>query len=339
MSSLLNRLASAATLAALVVLAPGCLQIETRVKLNPDGSATVTERVLFSRRLLDLSNKQGSKIDAAALLNKDAALERAKHMGKGAELVSHDLHDARDGAKESLSVYRLPDIADFRYASPLLAYTDYRQTAAIITVKTGACYQGGDGWREGDVYVNFRPTTKGYGGRPDTLPPDPAPGELQVYRDLSPLFRDVLKDFKLRLTFESYAPVWAHTNYRGQGGGVKEIDLLNFTDQDLDNLGDNFLGNEEVMLELVQWKLGGRNVCEQTAGYARNPRIPVYCSVGSSFAPYGVDRILRINFRPSRFYFDKYFKGKEITALHKAPRPATFEEIGYEQKPETGEKK
>ena len=37
----------------------GCLQIETRVKLNPDGSATVTERVLFTRRLLDLSNKEG----------------------------------------------------------------------------------------------------------------------------------------------------------------------------------------------------------------------------------------------------------------------------------------
>ena len=46
--------------AILASAASGCLQIETRIKLHEDGSATITERLQFSKRLLDQSAQGGA---------------------------------------------------------------------------------------------------------------------------------------------------------------------------------------------------------------------------------------------------------------------------------------
>src|SRR5204862_4295838 len=96
-------------------------------KLNEDGSATVTEKLRFSRRLLDLSGPEGSEKDIASLLKKEAAQERAKHLGKSAVLVSHELKDVEGGARESIAVYKLDDLNELHYVSPFAAYKDYAQ--------------------------------------------------------------------------------------------------------------------------------------------------------------------------------------------------------------------
>ncbi|MFO7899065.1 MAG: hypothetical protein R6V58_08395, partial [Planctomycetota bacterium] len=111
--------------AALSLLAAGCLQIETHVKLHEDGSATITERVQFSGRLLEAQDKGDPKRDLADLLEKKTIEERVKHMGKGAKLVSHEIRDAARGARECVSVVRIPDIADFQYVSPFFGKKDY----------------------------------------------------------------------------------------------------------------------------------------------------------------------------------------------------------------------
>ena len=59
-------------LAALLLgsLFTGCLQIETHIQLHKDGNATVTERVHFSQRLMDLAKKAGPKSTLEPLLQK-----------------------------------------------------------------------------------------------------------------------------------------------------------------------------------------------------------------------------------------------------------------------------
>ena len=66
----------------LLLLAAGCLQIETHMKLHEDGSATITERLQFSKNLLDLSAKDGPAKGIAALFTRDAASGKKKDQDK-----------------------------------------------------------------------------------------------------------------------------------------------------------------------------------------------------------------------------------------------------------------
>ena len=244
-----------ALLLAPAFLLPGCMQLDTHVKLNEDGTVTITERLRFSRRLLDLSGKEGSENDIASLLKKEAAEERAKHLGKGAVLISHEIKDVEGGARESVAVYKIDDLNELIYVSPFAAYKDYatNNTARFhIYPVVETSWVGCDA---GDVAVTLRPLnppkSQPHPKDGEPLPPVPPPADSQMLRDLQPMLRDVLKDFKVRLTFECYAPIrFSQLGLRGQGAGTTSIDFINFSDKDLDRFGGNFLENEELMLDL-----------------------------------------------------------------------------------------
>src|SRR5574341_933448 len=216
----------------------GCLQIDTLIKLHEDGSATITEKVRFSRRLLDLSGAPGSDNDIAGLLSKDAALERVKHMGKGCTLVRYDVADAEGGSKEAVAVYKIEDITELRYVSPFLAYKDYESNNAVkVAIRPKlANDQNGPG---GVLLLEFQPLKRPVehprtdlkpGEKP---PPGPSPRSLQMARDLGPMFKDMLTDFKLKMTFESYDKLRSLFGIRGENAATQSIDLINITDKDL----------------------------------------------------------------------------------------------------------
>ena len=306
--------------------ASGCLQIETRIKLHEDGSATITERLQFSKRLLDLSAQGGAVGNVASLLTKDAAVKRMNHMGKGVKLVSHRSREAEKGAKESIAVFKIPDIRDFRYVSPYLAAAKYPKHTVLKCNMFPIYETTWYGRVAGQVAVTFSPATKERSrGRPkDWKPPKPpSPLDSQVLRDLRPVFRDLMNDFQVRLTFESYAPLRFRQYYRFRGmrAGTKEYDLLDFSDKDLDKYGYQFLANEEIMLELLRLKAGGANVVNHVSGHATNLTLPV-------FHPRTVPEIY---FRPSRHFFDRNFKGKTLkfTKRQGGPRAANWKEVGY----------
>ena len=76
-----------------LLLASGCLQLETRIKLHEDGSATVTERLEILPALLEMEAGATSLTGMTfeRLLSRERAQERVKEMGKGVTLVSHDV--------------------------------------------------------------------------------------------------------------------------------------------------------------------------------------------------------------------------------------------------------
>lgn len=323
-----------AALCALLAGLSGCMQINTLVQLKADGSADITERVRFSRRLLDLGEKAGGELNIASLLEEAAAQKRMANMGEGITLTSHKIEDVEGGARESVTVYHIADANNFTYVSPFLAYTDYASNNKVkLTVKP--IYEGTWwGRRAGKMAVSFDYIKKPEG--PPQLkegekpPPGPTPAELQVIRELRPIFKDIMKDFRLKLSFESYAPLSSsNIGHRGSKAGTKRADLLNFSDQDLDNWGGNFLENEEIMVELLRWNLGGHNVVSHTKGFVSNQTLPVFLPT--------IPRAGEIYFAPSQDLFDKHFEGKKITFYYeKGPqktRPATFKEIGHKEKP------
>jgi len=318
---------------ACIGLSAGCLQIETRVKLHEDGSATITERLRFSKRLLDLASKTKGAEGVASLLTRDAVLARVGHMGEGAKLVSHKAHEAPKGAQESVSVIRIADFRKFRYVSPYLANYKYPKHNVLKCDMFPIYESTWYGRVAGQVAVTFRPAT---GERPPRRPKDwkppkpPTPRDLQVFRDLRPVFRDLMQDFKLRLVFESYAPLRfrQYYRYRGSRAGIKIYDLIDFSDRNLDKYGFQFLGNEEIMLELLRLQMQGGNVVGHTKGHADNLTLPVY-------HPRGIPEVY---FRPSQHFFDRHFKGKTLkfTARQGGPRLANFKQIGHH--PRSGKK-
>lgn len=320
-----------------VLMAPtaGCLHLELHIKLAPDGTATATERLRFSEQLLDLGRAAGGKKDVAPLLTKASALERMKHMGKGVSLVSHTVKDLEGGAKESVAVFGIPDLNEFRYVSPFLTYTDYVENHVlkctlepVYTCRTPRASAG-------HMSIAFQPAKrpKAEPRQEEGAPPPkgPSPAEIQRFREVLDIFRDMLTDFEVRFTFESYAPI-SHTGFgwRGYKSRVNFVDMIYFTDDDLDRWGGRFLENEEIMLELVRLDFGGPNITNSVYQFVNNPSVPVFHPWGSRHRRWRQND--QIFFRPSRALFDKYFKGKQLH-YRWGPRttlPAKFESIGWQ---------
>jgi hypothetical protein len=335
--SLLSRLCLRLLPAALgVLLFAGCVQLETRIKVEVDGSATVTERVRLSRRVLDLAGEE--KPELLKLLSKQSTLARMKKMGEGISMTSHKLGEAAGASQESVTVYKVKDLNKFKYVTPWLAYKDFpRNNHVKFYMKP---YYKSSSYRNpkaGTMAVGWtyakRPVGEARLKKGQKPPKGPSPLQQQVYRELGPMFRDMLKGFELRLTLESYAPVHSGLGVRGERAGAREIDLLNFSDKKLDSWGGVFLKNEEIMLDLVRWKLGSKDVVRHVRGYAGNHTLPVYFPTGSRHMWWSGGS--SVWFAPSRPLFDKHFAGKKLdySQWQKSPPSkhvtATFKKIGW----------
>ncbi len=305
----------------------GCLQIDTRVKLHEDGSATITERLQFSRRLLDLdAQREVSERRYEKMLAKEGALNRMKMMGTGITLVSHTVQEGSKGALQSVTVYKIPDLADFRYMSPWLAYLDYADNNGFqfhLTPET----QYAPGLLAIDLKTLKPPKRQPAHQKGESTPP--LPKKMQIYRELSPIFRDVLKDFRIKLVFEAYCPltkVWF--GYRGQDAKANHLEIIDFSTENLDNYGGKFLENEELMLDLVRGDLRSPNIVEHVKNFVKNRTLPV-------FVPYGSGHMWgsrpRIWLQPSMQLFKKYVEGKvfDFGTQNGGKRKATFDEVGY----------
>jgi hypothetical protein len=302
----------------------GCLQIETHVKLHENGSATITERVQFSKRLLQFRDKKNPKLNIAGLLEKQAVLDRMKHMGKGIALVSHKVRDAEKGARECVSVFKIPQITDFRYVSPYLGKGDYAKEKAIVC-KTWPYYK--NSWtrtRAGWMAIGFHSVSKRH-GKPGYKVPSPA--DIQVYRQLKPVFADMLKGFRLKFVFEGYGPaVVRRAGQRDSGTRTHLAHLIDVSSENLDRYGAKFLANEEVMAELLQMQINGPHVIANSG----------YGSTSQLFRFY--DGGCEVMFRPSKHYFGKHFVGKTLSFGRFGTRKADFKKDGYHPEP-NGKKK
>ena len=309
---------------AAIILLCGCLQIETHVKLHQDGSATITERVQFSKRLLEFRDKDHPELNIAALLQKPAVLARMKHMGKGIKLLSHTARNAEKGARECVSVFKIPHITDFRYVSPYLGKADYAKEKAIVC-RTWPYYRNTwDGKRAGWMAIAFHSASKRH-GKPGYKVPSPA--DLQVYRQLKPVFEDMLKNVHLKFTFEGYGPVVVRrAGQRDRGTRTHKAHLIDVAAGRLDRYGSKFIANEEAMAELLQMQINGPHV-RANAGFGSSSQLFRFYDGGCE-----------ILFRPSKHYFDKHFTGKSLNFGRFGTRSADFKKDGYHPDPKDNTK-
>lgn len=96
-----------------VLFLSSCLEQETTVTLNKDGSGTIVEETVFSKDVVDMMEMQGAQgggnnpIDQA--MNKDKAKAKAAQYGEGVEFVSLEPVKC-DGGKGAKVTYKFDDI-------------------------------------------------------------------------------------------------------------------------------------------------------------------------------------------------------------------------------------
>lgn len=314
-------------LAAVALAAAGCLEIDTRIVLHPDGSGTITERVNFSRKLLDMAAGRKADLQLETLLTRKAALERMQHMGKGIQLVSHEVRNGPGASKESVAVFRIPDLADFRYVSPFIPHRKQESPRHVLGLETKVwpTYHDHHSWAylAGWMCVDFRPVgLPKPADKPAPQRPGRSPLASQAFRDLRPVFEDLMKGMKIKVTFESYAPILTtRFGWRDARTGTRQVDLIDFSaDENMDARSFPFLENEEVMVDLLRLDFSSAWLRRNVKGWQANRTLPALHSSGGIF------------FRPSRHYFDAHFKGKQLKHHFKDPIPAEFDKIGWRPK-------
>ena len=291
-----NTLVQLPVMLALLLAATGCLQLELAIEMHEkDAGATITERLRFSELLLDLDRASG----LARHLGRAGAQARMKQMGQGMELVSHDQKKLQDGSRESVSVYRIPDIDDLRLPNP---FVQNNPPAPMLRFRFNPVYKRVHSRdRVGDIHLSMvRAGTTG-SAEPDDAGVIPAetPLDLQLYRDLQPVFANLMSDFEVKVTLM----IPNQPGGRGRQSGDRTITLLHFNDKHMDRHAELFLHNEEAMLAMLQFNLNDAPITDHTKEFIRNRQVPVHRGRSNWQSTSFV-------IRPTTHLYGKYFAGR-----------------------------
>lgn len=326
----------------LLVSLTGCMEFENRIVLQLDGSAIIKEKISVHKELLDFTDDSGKPM-IMAYLEKSACEERAKNFGKGAVLKSHALKNINGGVKTLEAEYTIPDINDLNLINPFLCYTNYKDMgfAKFVLKPSYATWHSYGFDNAGMVTLSVVTEKKGEGqkgvGRGEPLIKPPAPAILQKYRNLQPVFKELMKEFRVSVVFECYAPVMTNYGLRDRTSQPRSCEIFSFSGSDYDNAGGLLLDNDEIMQELLRQKFWDYNFIKTAQDFANNMTVPVICDGGSPYANYGTGG-RGICFKPSKFMFQKYFEGKILDLgpwLKHVKVPAEFDKIGFDPDKDT----
>ena len=325
--------------------AAGCLQLETKITLKEDGSATVTERLNFSQRLLEMAGGDDGGISLESLLTREAAAARAKQMGPGVTLATHELREGEKGSRESVATYEVPDLTNLVYVSPFVGWRGYQAQGLKIGLQPNLSWGEWDrrGVPPGTLIVTFesRPYPAA-GAKKDTketaASATNSPLDVQVFREIAPIFADTLADLRVRITFEAYCPIGNYHGlaHRDMASHVKYTDLIFISGNQMDKYGYGFIENEEILVDLLLGHLGldardpatyGPFWSDHLRGMQENPTLPLIHQ-GSRAA---------VMLAPSPALFKKHLEGKTldwtgtyIFALKsRGKKLADFDEVGW----------
>jgi hypothetical protein len=104
-------------LAAVSFILTSCLEIKSTVIVNKDGTATMEESVLLGAQLAAMMQAGGGQGDQlkGLVMDKAKAEERAKKLGEGVTVKSHEEVKTPDGKSGVKVVFAVADLAKLKY--------------------------------------------------------------------------------------------------------------------------------------------------------------------------------------------------------------------------------
>lgn len=329
----------------IAVMITGCMEIETKIIMQLDGGAVIKETIRVHKELLDFTDDQGNSL-VMPFLEKPACEERAAIFGTGTVLTKQEIKNLTGGVKVLEAEYKIPDINNLYVVNPYLSYTNYREMGKakflLAPLYKSQAYTGA---RAGQMSLSITTEKQGAGqkavGKGEPRIPIPAPVELQKYRNLQPIFKDLMKEFKISVSFQCYASLHTCFGYRDRSSKPRSCEIFSFSGADYDNTGGLLLDNDEIMQELLRQKFWDYNFVRAFQDFPNNMTVPVVSDSGSPYAGWKGSSIVGIFFPPTKAMFQKYFEGKSLDYSEWGPSkpenlvPALFEKIGFDPAKDT----
>ncbi|MFO7899302.1 MAG: hypothetical protein R6V58_09600 [Planctomycetota bacterium] len=180
----------------------GCVRIHQLVKINHDGSGTLTETITVLPRAVRMleghAKRAGEGEDGFALLAEEALKKRTKSFG-GVTLKSKERKTLPDGSRTLKTVFEFKDINQVH----------------LHIAPTFRCAEKG---RTGSLRLRYRRVVRGHGRNPKYYKKDQvdvmydryptqkkysAPSIQRQSRDVAPMFQDMLREFRFEIQIEA----------------------------------------------------------------------------------------------------------------------------------------
>ena len=196
-SCMKRQLAMAAAVCAMLLGLTGCVEVHQLVKMNRDGSGTLTERVRVLPRAVRLMAgrmaREGQAAEGFKVLT-DAALEkRVKAIG-GVTVKSKTQKTLADGTLELVVVYDFKDINQLTfYMVPSFDSTDPRRKGDFRLTYARVIFND---WHK-KYFKQDQMNVQVTGKAPEQK--SSSPSVVQDYRQVAPIFQDMLNDLRFEI--------------------------------------------------------------------------------------------------------------------------------------------
>lgn len=269
-----GRVSTVSALALCMVLTvPGCIHVRQLVKMNHDGSGTLTETVRVLPRTIRLLKRSKGHKGNIALLTDQALEKRIKSFG-AVTVKSKARKALPDGSLQLKTVMTFKDINK-------------------VNLWMVPMFRGADPKMTGSVKLRYRQVVRGYNRDPRYYRKDlldvrvnrrtsqtkvSSPVIAQNYRDVTPAFRDMLKDFRFEIQIQAPDDLETFEDKRHMVTNMP-FDANVVTPYRV--YGENAIVNSELIRGFLMGEVGGHS--DAWGGAWR----PLERSLPNTYTPYG----------------------------------------------------
>ncbi len=210
-----------------VLLFTGCLQIDAVVKVKPDGSGTIEQKVMMGGEIVSQMKSMASAFGsdkspgAGGLYDEKKLKARATEMGPGVTYVSGKMEKAADGSEGYVAVYAFNDISKLKLkASP----ADFGSEQGGLKIKGSS--------EEAPLTFKF---TKGKPATltivnpragPDAKKAEAAKDQADAMQDaMLPMMQQMLKDMRMNVSVEVAGKIVETNAQWREGSRVTVMDV------------------------------------------------------------------------------------------------------------------
>jgi hypothetical protein len=237
------------------LLGCGCVEVRQLVKMNHDGSGTLTERIRVLPRAVRFMQRQTGQptiTEAQFALLSDAALQKRMQAFGAVTLKHTQTRKLPDESLEVESVFEFKDLnkvnfwitPTFGSADPKLGgnlHLGYQQILTFSDGHNSATHTRADNLVVSSQHMDLSKQKFS------------TPAMLQEYRDVVPVFQDMLSDFMFELQIEAPTDVEDFGDgYRNQGMFVEKNRVTPYR-----VYGANFTMASEMIRSLIMGEFGG----------------------------------------------------------------------------------
>jgi hypothetical protein len=239
----------------ILLVCAGCVHVHQLVQMEHEGNGTITETIKVLPRAIRLlegkKTRKGATEEHFGLLSEQAIERRKKTFGE-VTLKSKEAKKLENGALQLTVVWEFKDVNKVKFYSP-------------------PTFKCSDPKRNGNLNFTYRRIVRGHGRNPKYYKKDQmgirfrrhpkqkkysSPEIVQKYRNVTPIFTDMLEDFKYEIQIQAPKDLESFEDKRGM---VKGMPIDGNIVTPVRVYGKNAVLNSELIRGFLMGEVGGRS--------------------------------------------------------------------------------